>query len=688
MWVREATGSGKRAGELAKTAGASMVEESSPPQVDLARRYGVALLSVAATLVLRVIVDPYLEDRMTLAPFHIATLVAAWVGGFWPGMAATALGIGAGQIFFATPRMDPLIAGMPATLTLFAHAIIGTIVAGGGSSLRSAHQNALAAAADARDQEASLLRRVEEQGRTEAALKVSEARFKAIIGAVMDGILTIDAQKRITSFNAGAERLFGYPAAAALGQPVQMLWAASEPVVDLDHWITSSLPLRRSLRGRRFDGGEFAVDVQVARLDLRTPSDLALVVRDINERERLETQRQQLFKQEQAARNAADTMNRTKDAFVATVSHELRAPLSPILAWARMLRDGSLAPEQRVHASESIERNARSLMLLIDDFMDGSRLVAGALRLEVGDVVLADVVDDTVEALRGAAEAKQVSIDVSVDRNLGVIRGDARRLQQVCWNLLSNAIKFSDEGGSVTVVLRRHNDHAEIVVSDSGSGIRSEFLPHVFEPLRQGDASHSRIHGGLGLGLSIAHDLVELHGGRITAANRDDRRGAIFTVELPLAASTPLVSAVKTDVVRSQRVVSASPSLDGISVLLVDDDADTNEAYKILLTSSGADVRTACSAEQGMSILRTWVPDVLVSDIGMPGRDGQSLITEVRAQTGCLARVPAIAFTAFSTADDRLRLLAAGFDAHLAKPAEPGELIASIAKLGRAHHGH
>jgi PAS domain S-box-containing protein len=376
--------------------------------------------------------------------------------------------------------------------------------------------------------------------------------------------------------------------------------------------------------------------------------------------------------------HAAQAANRAKDDFLATLSHELRSPLSAILGWARLLRQDGIDRELTERALESIDRNVRAQTQLVDDLLDVSRIVSGRLRLDVQTVELAPIIAASVEVVRPGALAKGVRLDAVLDFQ-AFVSGDPERLQQVFLNLLANAIKFTPKGGRVQVHLHRTESVAEIVVSDTGQGIAPEFLPHLFERLWQGDSSTTRRHGGLGLGLAIARHLVELHGGAIHAESRGLGCGATFTVRLPVA----LVP------VRGGRVPSAlrsgggdSPGLSGMRLLVVEDEADTRDVLARILSQRGAEVRAAASAAEAHELLARWIPDVLISDIGMPGEDGYSLLRRIRSLPPDRGgRVPAIALTAYVKADDRRKALAAGFQTHVGKPVDPDELELVIAGL-------
>ncbi len=388
--------------------------------------------------------------------------------------------------------------------------------------------------------------------------------------------------------------------------------------------------------------------------------------------------------QERLYREAQES-SRLKDEFLATVSHELRTPLTAILGWAHMLRTGQLGDDSILKAIETIERNARSQSQLIDDLLDVSRIITGKLRIDVRPVDPNSFMESAIEALRPAAEAKEVRVQRIMDTGVVTVSGDPIRLQQVVWNLLSNAIKFTPKGGRVQVRLERVNSHIEISVSDSGAGIAPEFLPYVFDRFRQADQRTTRQHGGLGLGLAIVRHLVELHGGNVRAESPGQGQGATFTVLLPVA---PVYQSVG----KEERVHPAARDtlplyecpdrLDGLKVLAVDDEPDTRELLKVGLGQCGAEVIAVGSAAEALEAIEAAVPDLLISDIGMPGEDGYALIRRVRelpAEGG--GKVPAIALTAYARVEDRMQALRAGYQMHVPKPVELAELVAVAASL-------
>jgi signal transduction histidine kinase len=383
------------------------------------------------------------------------------------------------------------------------------------------------------------------------------------------------------------------------------------------------------------------------------------------------------------ARDEAEAGNRAKDEFLAVVSHELRTPLTPILSWTRLLGGGKLDGAATRRALESIERNVKSQAQLVEDLLDVSRIIAGKVRLDMQQVELGALLEGAVDSTHPAADAKGIRVQTLIDPRAGAVAGDPQRLQQVLWNLLSNAIKFTPKGGRVQVQLRRINSHLEVSVSDTGQGIKPEFLPHVFDRFRQADSSSKRVHGGLGLGLAIVRHIVELHGGRVRAESAGEGQGATFTVELPLSLIRTAAGSARVHPA-SEGALTFAPttSLAAVRILVVDDEPDTLETLQHVLATCGAEVRAALSAEEALAILAEWTPDLLVSDIGMPGEDGYQLIRQVRAlapERG--GQIPALALTAYARVEDRLKVLGAGFQMHVAKPIEPAELVAVVGSL-------
>jgi len=397
-------------------------------------------------------------------------------------------------------------------------------------------------------------------------------------------------------------------------------------------------------------------------------------------------QREEILEAERSARMAAQRATRSKDEFLATLSHELRTPLSAILGWTQVLlrADSTKAPEAQRQAIEVIDRNARAQAQLIDDLLDLSRIMTGKLRLDLHQISFTKIVEAAVDSVRPAAEAKGIRLKAILGASQDIVNADSGRLQQVVWNLLTNAIKFTPEGGQVQVLLQRVNSHLELSVSDTGIGIPSSYLPNVFERFSQRDSSTTRSHGGLGLGLAICKQLVEQHGGSIRAASQGEGKGATFSVLLPVSIAqlqeegTPRIH--PTAEIEPEEALSL-PTLEGVHVFSVDDEPDARELLRTVLEERGAKVTSFGSGAEALAALEKTRPTVLVCDIGMPKMDGYQMIRTLRAREAPGDRLPALALTAFARAEDRKRSLIAGYQAHLAKPFDVGELILVIADL-------
>ncbi|MGV3593212.1 MAG: ATP-binding protein [Gammaproteobacteria bacterium] len=413
----------------------------------------------------------------------------------------------------------------------------------------------------------------------------------------------------------------------------------------------------------------------------------ATLFRKLREREerlgKVLAEREQFLESERNARNEAERLGHLKDEFLATLSHELRTPLNAINGWASLLRQPGLAPEDRERGLDVIERNVRTQTQIINDLLDMSRIISGKVHLEVQSIHLHEVIANAIEVVRQSVEAKAIRLTTLLDSGIGLVRGDPNRLQQVLWNLLTNAVKFTPKGGRIQIILERVNSHVEIVVEDSGAGIPPDFLPYVFDRFRQADASITRRHGGLGLGLSIVKNLVELHGGSVRVKSAGENRGSTFVVSLP-------VSHVHSeDSTRSTKPAGASdplrsvdlPMLEGVKVLVVDDEPDGQMLIARILEGRGAETVQASSVLEALDVLARNRVDILLSDIGMPDMDGYELIRRVREMKG--ESMPAIAVTAYVRPEDRQRALLAGYHMHLGKPVEAKELIAGVASLLR-----
>jgi signal transduction histidine kinase/CheY-like chemotaxis protein len=397
-----------------------------------------------------------------------------------------------------------------------------------------------------------------------------------------------------------------------------------------------------------------------------------------------ELEKTQLLANERALRSAAEHANRMKDEFLSTLSHELRTPLNAILGWAQLLRRGMTEPEEVSQGLETIERNARVQTQLIEDLLDMSRIISGKIRIDIQRVSPSSFIEEAINTIQPAADAKGIRIEKILDPLAGPVSGDPARLQQVIWNLLSNAVKFTPKGGRVQIVLERVNSHLEIVVADTGQGIEPDFLPYVFDRFRQADASSTRKYGGLGLGLAIVKQLVELHGGTVRVKSSGPGKGSSFVVALPLTViHGPADGERLHPKTPSQERADGKPvRLDGIKVMVVDDQTDAQMLIRRVLEDCGAKVITCSSAAEALPILERERPAVLLSDIGMPEIDGYEFLKKVRAlgaERG--GAVPAVALTAFARSEDRTRALLSGFMVHVTKPVEPSELAATVASV-------
>ena len=477
------------------------------------------------------------------------------------------------------------------------------------------------------------------------------------------------------------------------------IWASGKPV-----WIQNVVEDANFARARvaALEGlhGAFGFPILLGKAvwgvieffspEIREPDDelLRLVagiggqIGQFTERRRAEQESAELFKRERAARADAEKANRLKDEFLATLSHELRTPLNAVIGWSRMLGSGRLDRESSNHALEVIERNAWAQKQIIEDILDVSRVITGKLQLNLGPVDLITVVDAALDAVRPAMEAKEIKIETIISASLRLISGDADRLQQVVWNVLSNAAKFTPAGGKVEISVSETATHMQIQVRDTGPGIDPTFLPHVFERFRQADGSTTRTHGGLGLGLAIVRHLVELHGGTIAVENREADSGAIFTIRLPLPSGELRPEALGAAASILKEAQSEQPSLEGLRILVVDDETDALDLIGVELAQHGAKVVGVASAEEALEALEQVEFDLLISDIGMPKTDGYELIRQIRKQQdGKCRKIPAVALTAYARVQDRMQAIMAGFSTHVAKPVEANELITVVASL-------
>jgi PAS domain S-box-containing protein len=528
--------------------------------------------------------------------------------------------------------------------------------------------------------------RLQKEIEARKASAVLEARLAAIVESSDDAIVSKTLDGIITSWNVAAERLFGYSSEEAVGKSILLIVPPERHGEEAD----ILRKLRKGERTNHFEtervrkGGR-RVDVSITVSPIRDSSGTIVgaskIARDVTEQKRAEREREQLLAAERNARGEAQRANQLKDEFLATLSHELRTPLNAIMGWAQLMGLGTMAGDEMQDAGRAIERNARTQKQLIDDLLDMSRIISGKLRLDLQQVDPISFIDAAVETIRPSASVKEIRIERLIDPLAGPVSGDPSRLQQVMWNLLSNAVKFTPKGGRIQVRLERVNSHIELSVSDTGQGIDPAFLPHLFERFRQADASTTRKHGGLGIGLAIVKEIVELHGGTVRAKSAGDGQGAAFVVTLPL-----LLLKNKAEPTRVHPTASSASVIDigltdlsGLKILFVDDEPDARSLVKRLLEECGAQAMAAESAQQALDLARGDKPDVLISDIGMPETDGYEFLRQFRMAGDSYSKVPAIALTAFARSEDRTRALRAGFISHVAKPIEPSELLATIA---------
>ena len=526
--------------------------------------------------------------------------------------------------------------------------------------------------------------------RLQAELDASEERYRMLVRQLENyAIFSVNLEGRATSWNEGVEKVLGWARDEFLGLPPERLFAPEDVALGVhrselqraaehgaatnDRWL------------RRKDGTPFYAMGLTSRLVDSSGHVIGFnkVLRDRTAWRLAQDERDKLFESEHKAREDAEQANRLKDEFLATLSHELRSPLNAIVGWVHILRRNTEKDSELARGLETIERNARSQTQIINDLLDMSRIMTGKVHLNVRGLSLHRAIQAAVDAVRPAADTKSIQVSIALDPGVDRVRGDPNRLHQVIWNLLTNALKFTPSGGAIHVALERTGEDVEISVHDTGVGIPVAFLPYVFDRFRQADASTTRPYGGLGLGLSIVKNLVELHGGTVRAKSSGEGQGATFTVSLPIVLA-PLERRedIEPAAARSADVNRTMPKLTGISVLIVDDEADSLVFAGRLLEERDARVLLAVDAPQALETLRTEHVDILVSDIGMANQDGYQLIAQVRAlEDKRVARVPAIAVTAYARAEDRQRMLLAGFQMHISKPIEPQELIAGIASL-------
>ncbi len=523
---------------------------------------------------------------------------------------------------------------------------------------------------------------ITERKKAETALRISEDRYRDLVDNSHELICTHDLEGRVLSVNPWAARMLGYPQEKLIGMNIRdgLLPDYRKQFDEYLETVKTEGSARGVMKVRTATGETRLWEYYNT---LRTEGVETPIVRGMAHDA---TERRLALKREKEARLEAEQANRVKDEFLSTLSHELRTPLTAIMGWSDLLLHDEVAPRKRRQAIETIARNANSQCQLINDLLEVSRIITGKLRLEFVSCELESVIQAAAESIRPTAEAKGVRLQVLLDPEAGPVFGDRERLQQIVWNLLSNGVKFTRNGGLVQVKLQRINSHVEIVVTDSGVGIKPDFLPHVFERFRQADGSTTRTYGGLGLGLAIVRHLVELHGGTALAQSGGENQGSTFTVRFPSmvaaeqqAERLPLTPVAITGELSRDR----KRALRGLRVLVVDDEFDARALLTTMLERSGALVLAVSSTREALESLESWKPDVLIADIGMPIEDGYSLIRKLRAlprESG--GQTPALALTAYARTEDRIRALSEGYQMHLAKPVDRVELATVVASLG------
>jgi PAS domain S-box-containing protein len=522
----------------------------------------------------------------------------------------------------------------------------------------------------------------------ENSAQSAQSRLAAIIESSDDAIVSKSLEGVIQTWNTGAERTFGYAPAEVIGKHISILIPADR--IDEEAQIISKI--KRGERVEHFEtirvrkGGErinVSLTVSPVKDQLGEIIGASKIARDVTARKQLEHEREVLLESERTARTAAEKASQIKDEFLTTLSHELRTPLNAIVGWSQILSPES-DQEELNEGLDAIRRNGFAQTRLIEDLLDMSRIVSGKVRLDVQLLDLSSVINAAIDTVRPAADAKGIKIRKVLDPVVGMVSGDPTRLQQVVWNLLTNAIKFTPKEGKIDVILERVNSHVELTIHDSGIGISPEDLPVIFDRFRQVDSSTTRSYGGLGLGLAIVKQLVELHGGSIHAKSEGEGKGTTFTIHLPLSPIRGSEERRHPSSVQNSRFDLGQLDLNGVKVLVVDDEADARLLVERVLTQCGAEIRLAGSAEDGMKELQEFRPQVLISDIGMPHTDGYEFIRSVRqlaADEG--GKTPAIALTAFARSEDRVNALLAGYQVHVVKPIEPQELAVTVHSLCR-----
>ena len=636
-------------------------------------RFGVAVGATLVALAFRLVLQPLLGEDIPLLFFVPAVLVSGWYGGFAPGILATVLSIAAARLFLLTPQFSSIIGitTQPRATALFV--LVGIAVSWMTESLHRSAGRERRAAEQAE----------EHANRLVAARERTTGLLSNVPGVVWEAYGRPDTTtQRVDFVSDYVETMLGY---------APQHWTSTP-----DFWLTILHPDDRERAAREiaatYAGGRggvsqfrfIAKDGRVVWVESRSqvitdsqgrPIGMRGVTMDFSKHKQMEQERDALLTE-------ARELNRVKDQFLATLSHELRTPINAVLGWTQMLRAGIVQGERAKTALETIERNAMAQQRLTEDLLDVSRIITGKFRLDLQPVDVATVVRETVQGVEPAARVKDVSIGLHFATDVPAVLADPHRLQQAIWNLLSNAVKFNGRGGHVDVHIVPAGGSVEVRVQDSGVGIASEVLPHIFERFTQADGGTTRAHSGLGLGLAIVRHIVELHGGTVSARSDGLSRGATFCLLLP---SAPDESPAPLETMRLKGAGDEMTRLTGIRVLLVDDETDGREMIALLLREHGADVESVASAHEAIQAFDARPFDIILSDLEMPGEDGYSLVRRIRArQAQGTSHIPAVAVTAYGGADDKARAMAAGFDRHIVKPIDVGDVIATVAALGRS----
>ena len=649
-------------------------------------QYPAAVVFVAVFVAVRMVMQPLLGESAPLMIFVLPVILAALYGDFFAGVFATLLSAAISDYLFISPHYSLVIVKNEDFFYIVTFVIVGVVLSWLVEQLHLARRLAEAKAEEAERE------MMESRIAEEYALE-SEARFRNVADAAPVLIWVADETRECVWFNKPWLDFTGRTMAQELAN-TRGLALHPDDVAHCEKVYFTSFEQRKpysmEYRLRRRDGEyRWILDNAVPRLGVNNDF-LGFIGSciDIHDRREAERERERLLYETKQAHAQAEVAARLKDEFIGTVSHELRTPLNAILGWTQMMTSGVIGGAQTARAIEVIERNARSQAQLIEDLLDITRITSGKISLELRPIDLVNVVSAAIDTVRPMAESKNISIERNFPTAPVIISGDHERLQQVIWNLLSNAVKFTPNNGRIEIRLRQsERDSVEITVTDSGKGIEPEFLPFVFDRFRQQDGATTRKYGGLGLGLAIVRNLVEMHGGTIRADSGGADKGATFTVRLPSQQSVSIRQTTDTNLqtvpaVGFNNVPELSIDLHGLKIVVVDDERDARELLKSLLTVYGADVTACESAAQVLEILPSVQPQVLVSDIAMPEMDGFDLIKKVRElETISGGQIAAIALTAFTRVEDRVNALSHGFQMFVPKPVEPSELVAAVKSL-------